>query len=74
MTITESYCSITAMSKQPTRAPRWAKLADAAAYMGHVSVRTMRRRIADGQLTRHRVGRIVLIDLNEIDALLLKEK
>lgn len=40
-------------------------LAEAAAHL-HVSVKTLRRRIADGTITGYRVGRLVRVDLNEL--------
>lgn len=47
---------------------RYAKLADAAEYLG-VTTRTVRQMIADGRLTGYRCGRrLVRVDLNEIDA------
>lgn len=59
------------MSKPRNNRPRRrAKLADAAEMYG-VSVKTLRRRIADGSLTGYRLGsRIILVDLDELDALL----
>src|SRR4051812_3741216 len=48
--------------------PRWADLDEAAEYLG-VSPLTVRRRIADGTIPGHRLGRRVLrVDLNEVDA------
>lgn len=50
--------------------PRRVKLPAAAEQYG-VSVKTLRRRIASGELTAHRLGaRIILVDLDELDALL----
>jgi excisionase family DNA binding protein len=49
---------------------RWARLNEAAAYVC-VSRRTIEREIAAGRLARHKVGRRVLVDLNELDALLV---
>ncbi|BBZ38727.1 excisionase family DNA-binding protein [Mycobacterium conspicuum] len=47
---------------------RYAKLADAAEYLG-VTDRTVRQMIADGRITGYRSGsRLVRVDLNEIDA------
>lgn len=46
------------------------KLADAAEY-ADVSIKTLRRRIADGSLTGYRMGRrVIRVDLNELDELL----
>lgn len=50
--------------------PRYAALAAAADY-GDCSVKTIRRRIADGTLTGYRFGpRSIRVDLNELDALM----
>jgi excisionase family DNA binding protein len=51
--------------------PRWATVAEAYAHLrGAVSERTLRRWIAQGRLTGHRLGpRKIQIDLNELDAL-----
>jgi excisionase family DNA binding protein len=48
-------------------ARRLASVDDAAAYLG-VSPKTVRRSIARGQLTGYRLGRLVRVDLDEIDA------
>jgi excisionase family DNA binding protein len=49
--------------------PRRAKLPAAAEQYG-VSVKTLRRRIASGHLTAYRLGsRIIVGDLDELDAL-----
>lgn len=40
-------------------------LAEAAAHF-HVSVKTLRRRIADGTITGYRIGRLVRVDLDEL--------
>jgi excisionase family DNA binding protein len=51
--------------------PRWASVREAHDYLhAQVSERTLRRWIADGRLTGHRLGpRRLQIDLNELDAL-----
>lgn len=47
---------------------RYAKLKEAAAYL-HVTERTVRQMIADGRLVGYRSGgRLVRVDLNEVDA------
>jgi excisionase family DNA binding protein len=47
---------------------RYVKIAEAAAYL-QVTDRTIRQMIADGRLTGYRNGgRLVRLDLNEIDA------
>jgi excisionase family DNA binding protein len=49
------------------REPRWATVAEAAAY-SRLSKRTIWRYIADERLTGYRVGpRLLQVDLNEID-------
>lgn len=51
-------------------ARRLAPLPIAAGY-ACVSVKTIRRRIADGTLTGYRMGpRLIRVDLNELDAIL----
>jgi excisionase family DNA binding protein len=51
----------------PAAARRYASLAAAATYLG-VNQRTIRRQIADGQLTGYRLGgRLIRVDLNELD-------
>ena len=49
----------------PTSATRLVPLADAATHF-HVSVKTLRRRIADGTITGYRVGRLIRVDLDEL--------
>lgn len=51
------------------QAPRYATLPEAVEYC-RSSRRSLERRIAEGKLTRFRNGFRVLVDLNEIDALL----
>lgn len=50
-------------------ARRYASLADAAEYVG-CSERHLRRLIARGDLTGYRLGRLIRVDLDELDALL----
>jgi excisionase family DNA binding protein len=46
---------------------------DQAARLVDVSPRTIRRRIADGSLTGYRFGpRVIRVDLDEVDALLVR--
>ncbi|WP_246126214.1 helix-turn-helix domain-containing protein [Nesterenkonia populi] len=47
-------------------------LAEAAEQFG-VSVKTIRRRIADGTVHGYRVGRLIRVDLNELQQQLLVE-
>jgi len=55
------------VSRTDRRSRRYAKLAEAAEYLG-VTDRTIRAMIADGRLTGYRCGaRLVRVDLNEID-------
>jgi excisionase family DNA binding protein len=44
---------------------RLVPLADAAEHF-HVSVKTLRRRIADGTIAGYRVGRLIRVDLDEL--------
>lgn len=48
-----------------THPTRLVPLADAAEYF-HVSVKTLRRRIADGTIAGYRVGRLIRVDLDEL--------
>lgn len=51
-------------------APRYAPIGEAASYLG-VHPKTLRRRIAAGELTGYRMGsRILRVNLDEVDALL----
>lgn len=53
-----------------TKARRLTTIADAAVYLD-CSQRTIRRRVASGELTAYRLGpRLLRIDLDELDALL----
>lgn len=56
----------------PTSSTRLVSLADAAAHF-HVSVKTLRRRIADGTITGYRVGRLIRVDLDELTQRLVVE-
>ncbi|GAB2486601.1 hypothetical protein GCM10027063_30510 [Promicromonospora xylanilytica] len=49
----------------PTRDARLVPLTDAAEHF-HVSVKTLRRRIADGTITGYRLGRLIRVDLDEL--------
>ncbi len=42
---------------------------DVAAAHADVSTKTIRRRIADGTIAGYRVGRLVKVDLNDLDRL-----
>ena len=48
---------------------RYASLADAAAYVD-CNERTLRRHIAAGRLRGYRLGKLVRVDLSELDALM----
>lgn len=50
-------------------AKRLVSLAEAARYWD-VSPRTVRRRIADGSLRGFKIGRLVKVDINEVDSLI----
>ncbi|QAY63259.1 DNA-binding protein [Xylanimonas allomyrinae] len=47
-------------------------LHDAAEHF-HVSIKTLRRRISDGTITGYRIGRLVRVDLDDVEASLLHE-
>jgi len=53
------------ISPPPAHPTRLVPLADAAAHF-HVSVKTLRRRIADGTIEGYRVGRLIRVDLDEL--------
>lgn len=56
-------------AKSPIKPRRWASLAVAADHLA-VSEKTLRRRIAAGDVRGYRVGsRLVRVDMNELDAL-----
>jgi excisionase family DNA binding protein len=52
-------------SAAPVHPNRLIPLADAAEHF-HVSVKTLRRRIADGTIAGYRVGRLIRVDLDEL--------
>lgn len=49
---------------------RWASLKEAAEYIS-VHPKTLTRRFSDGSLIRYRVGRRVMVDLDELDELVM---
>ncbi|AQX15888.1 hypothetical protein BCR15_11530 [Tessaracoccus lapidicaptus] len=51
-------------------ARRWASLKEAAEYIS-VHPKTLTRRFSDGSLIRYRVGRRVMVDLDELDELVV---
>lgn len=53
-------------------APTLVSLAEAAEQFG-ISVKTLRRRIADGTVRGYRVGRLIRVDLGELKHRLLEE-
>lgn len=57
---------------ETTPAPALVSLAEAAEQFG-VSVKTLRRRIADGTIHGYRVGRLIRVDLDELHERLLVE-
>ncbi len=63
------------MRKQPAPQPsskRLVTIADAAKYAA-VTTKTLRRRISDGTITGYRFGpRLIRIDLNELDTMVLR--
>lgn len=61
-----------AQDKNTSADPQLVSLAEAAEQFG-VSVKTIRRRIADGTVHGYRVGRLIRVDLNELQQQLLVE-
>ncbi|MCT1607481.1 helix-turn-helix domain-containing protein [Nesterenkonia massiliensis] len=61
-----------AQNKKTSAEQRLVSLAEAAEQFG-VSVKTIRRRIADGTVHGYRVGRLIRVDLNELQQQLLVE-
>jgi len=63
------------MRKQPapqSSPKRLVTVADAASYAA-VTTKTLRRRISDGTITGYRFGpRLIRVDLNELDAMVLR--
>ncbi len=56
------------MTHTVTQRHRWVSPEDAADYLG-VHPKTIRRLIATGEITGHRLGkRLIRVDLNELDA------
>ena len=64
------------MSRTPEATPpvarRWATVTDAITYTG-LSQSTIRRALNAGDLTKHRFGKRILIDLDEIDAKIMAD-
>jgi excisionase family DNA binding protein len=61
-----------AASARRAKPRRPARLTAAAKY-SHLSVRTLRRRIADGTLTAWRSGpKVILVDLDQVDRELIR--
>lgn len=52
------------------RPRRWASLKDAAEYIS-VHPKTITRKFSEGSLIRYRVGRRIMVDLDELDQLVL---
>lgn len=61
-----------AQDKKTSADQQLVSLAEAAEQFG-VSVKTIRRRIADGTVHGYRVGRLIRVDLNELQQQLLVE-
>lgn len=61
-----------AQNKKTSADQQLVSLAEAAEQFG-VSVKTIRRRIADGTVHGYRVGRLIRVDLNELQQQLLVE-
>ncbi|WP_157237143.1 helix-turn-helix domain-containing protein [Promicromonospora sukumoe] len=59
-----------ALRQVGTSATRLVSLRDAAEVFG-VSVKTIRRRIADGTVTGYRIGSLIRVDLDELRAALV---
>lgn len=59
-----------ALRQAGTSATRLVSLRDAAEVFG-VSVKTLRRRIADGTVTGYRIGTLIRVDLDELRAALV---
>lgn len=57
-------------SARASKARRWASLKEAAEYIS-VHPKTLTRRFSDGSLIRYRVGRRVMVDLDELDELVV---
>ncbi len=56
------------MTAEPTRAHRpWSNTAAVVEYTG-LSISTIRKALASGALPSHRVGRRILISLDDVDA------
>ncbi|MEO7589061.1 MAG: excisionase family DNA-binding protein [Arachnia sp.] len=51
------------------RVRRWAAMQEAAEYVC-CHPKTIRRRVSDGTLNRYRMGRRILVDLDEVDAVM----
>jgi excisionase family DNA binding protein len=58
---------LTSIPTHTSAGRRYASLAKAAEY-ADCNERTLRRHIASGDLTGYRLGRVIRIDLNELDA------
>jgi excisionase family DNA binding protein len=48
---------------------RYVSLAEVADYLG-VSIKTVRRRVAEGQIPAYRVGRLLKVDVADVEQLL----
>lgn len=68
----EGGTTMTPPNLQEVSGPKLVSLAKAAQQFG-VSVKTLRRRIADGTIRGYRVGRLIRVDLDELREKLLVE-
>lgn len=60
----------TTKHSSPVGPRRWASLQEAADYIS-VHPKTITRKFSEGTLIRYRVGRRVMVDLDELDELVL---
>lgn len=63
---------MTILSRAGTTARNLVSLAEAASRFG-VSTKTLRRRISDGTIHGYKVGRLVRVDLDELDQRIIVE-
>ena len=66
----EGRIIMTIGTRTPTQQRNWASATDAAKHAG-ISRKTVDRMCAAGKLTRYKLGGRVLVDLDELDALIV---